>query len=266
MENGSPADTARMARSHLAAAIASLLALAGAGSALGARSASYQGAGRGCKSAHNSSFHGSKCQHGKRHRGPGKGAHLLFYTAKDGHCPDATLAPTLTRRGARARRDALPGQPRTRRATASARCTGTSTSSPPPRRTREHGVRRLLRTRRPARADAGDADAPHRLHLELAGRLRSRREHRLGQPLARHPQVDRRDLDVLGRAPREHPRPRTSATPASASRRTRTASHTASAAASTRRTSASSSAEGRRAPRLERVPPRKVASSIPSRW
>jgi uncharacterized protein YkwD len=81
-----------MARSPLAAAIVSLFIGAGAGSALGAHSAAY-GGGSGCESAHNSSVHGSNCRHGRLHSGPGK-AHLLFYTAKDGHCRDATLAPS----------------------------------------------------------------------------------------------------------------------------------------------------------------------------
>ena len=73
-------------------------------------------------------------------------------------------------------------------------------------------------------------------------RLRSRREHRLGHALAGHPARDRRRLDGLARAPREHPRPRATAKPVSASRRTRPArSRTASPAPSTRRTSAWSS-------------------------
>ena len=80
-----------MARSPLLAALASLLVLAGAGSALGARSASYSG---GCKSAHNSSFHGTSCTGGKRHSGPGRASHVLFFTARNGHCRYATLAPT----------------------------------------------------------------------------------------------------------------------------------------------------------------------------
>lgn len=79
-----------MARSRLAAAIASLCLLAGAGSALGAHSASYEN----CKSASQSSFSGSKCNPGRFHSGPGMAPHVLFYTARDGHCPYASLAPS----------------------------------------------------------------------------------------------------------------------------------------------------------------------------
>ena len=53
----------------LAAATASLLLLAGAGPALGAHAANYQG----CKSAHSSDFAGSECGPGKYHSGPGRG-------------------------------------------------------------------------------------------------------------------------------------------------------------------------------------------------
>jgi len=86
-----------MARTRLVAASASLLVLAciGAvsGSALAAHSSSYDG-GSGCKSAHNSSFHGSDCSGRKRHSGPGGGGHLLFYKARHGHCRDERLAPS----------------------------------------------------------------------------------------------------------------------------------------------------------------------------
>ncbi len=80
-----------MARSRLAmlcAVLASIAATAAAGSALGAHKSSYNG----CRSAHGSSFHKSNCPKGKpRH---GKPAHLLFFTARNGHCPFATLAPS----------------------------------------------------------------------------------------------------------------------------------------------------------------------------
>ena len=79
-----------MARSPLAAAVASLFLLAGAGSALGAHSASYEE----CKSASSSSYSGSKCNPGRFHSGPGMAKNVLFYTAHDGHCRDATLAPS----------------------------------------------------------------------------------------------------------------------------------------------------------------------------
>jgi uncharacterized protein YkwD len=86
-----------MARSRLGRARALLFLLAGsaavflaaAGPALGAHARTYQG----CRSAHNSNFHGAKCRRGKYHRGPGS-AHLLFYAANGGRCPDATLEPS----------------------------------------------------------------------------------------------------------------------------------------------------------------------------
>jgi uncharacterized protein YkwD len=80
-----------MVRSRLAAAIVSLFLIAGAGSALGAHSSSYGG---GCKSARSSDFSGSKCGPGRYHSGPGMAKHALFYTAHDGHCRDAKLAPS----------------------------------------------------------------------------------------------------------------------------------------------------------------------------
>jgi uncharacterized protein YkwD len=83
-----------VASSRITAAVASLflLVLACACTAYGAHSASYHGTS-GCKSAHKSSFHGSHCRKGGKPR-RGRPAHLLFFTAKDGHCPYATLAPT----------------------------------------------------------------------------------------------------------------------------------------------------------------------------
>jgi uncharacterized protein YkwD len=86
-----------MARSRLASAFVSLCllagtaaALTGAGPALGAHVSTYAG----CKSARSSSSHGSKCGHGRRHRGPGSAPHVLFFTARNGHCPFATLRPS----------------------------------------------------------------------------------------------------------------------------------------------------------------------------
>jgi uncharacterized protein YkwD len=73
-----------------AAVIASLFLLLGAGSALGAHSASYGG----CKSAGKSSYNGSGCRGGRYQSGPGRATHVLFYAAHDGHCRDATLAPS----------------------------------------------------------------------------------------------------------------------------------------------------------------------------
>ena len=94
--------------------------------------------------------------------------------------------------------------------------------------------------------------ARHRLHLQLADRLRSRREHRLGHPLAGHAPRDRRSLDGLARTPRQHPRRplprhrhRRLATPAVL------AGPRSGRRASTRRTSASSS----RAELTRRRPP-----------
>jgi uncharacterized protein YkwD len=80
-----------MARSRLAmlcALIAAAAALAAAASALGAHTSSYNG----CSAAHRSSFHKSNCPKGKPHHG--KPAHLLFFTARNGHCPYANLAPS----------------------------------------------------------------------------------------------------------------------------------------------------------------------------
>src|SRR3954454_21217728 len=87
-----------MARSILAAATEQLCLLAGcaallsdAGPALGAHTSTYSG----CKSARSSNYNGSKCgKKGRRHSGPGRATHMLFFTAKNGHCPFATLRPT----------------------------------------------------------------------------------------------------------------------------------------------------------------------------
>jgi uncharacterized protein YkwD len=75
------------------AGVCAVLAV-GPATAAGARSSSYQG-GKGCKAAHHSAFHKSSCPKGGKHRRHhGKPAHLLFFTAKHGHCPYATLAPS----------------------------------------------------------------------------------------------------------------------------------------------------------------------------
>ena len=78
--------------------------------------------------------------------------------------------------------------------------------SRPRRPLRGHGLRRLLRTRRPPRRHAAVAHARRRLHLQLAPRLRRRREHRLGDAVAGFAQGHRRRLDGLAGTPREHPR------------------------------------------------------------
>jgi uncharacterized protein YkwD len=90
-----------MARSMLAAATASLCLLAGgaavlsdAGSALGAHASSYGSPPAPCKSARSSNYGNSKCRHGRRHSGPGGSGDILFFTARNGHCPYATLRPT----------------------------------------------------------------------------------------------------------------------------------------------------------------------------
>ena len=107
-----------------------------------------------------------------------------------------------------------------------------------------------------------DAHARGRLHLQLAHRLRSRREHRLGHALAGHAAGDRRGLDGLAGAPREHPRRDASATPASASRRTRSPrSRTARPAGSTRRTSAHHQALSARALAVL-IPPRAPCQAL----
>ena len=70
--------------------------------------------------------------------------------------------------------------------------------------TDEHGRRGLLRTHRPGGRHAARADARGRLHLQLARRLRSRREHRLGHAL---------DCDADARSsPPGWPRPGTART------------------------------------------------------
>ena len=119
-----------MARSLLAAAVASLFLLAGAGSALGAHSASYEE----CRSASSSSYSGSKCNPGRFHSGPGMARNVLFYTAHDGHCPDATLAPS-SHDLARVRAATLCLVNRERARHGERPCTGTRTCSPPPRPT-----------------------------------------------------------------------------------------------------------------------------------
>jgi uncharacterized protein YkwD len=74
----------------LAASVASVFLLTGAGSALAAHKTNYQG----CKSARSSNYNGSKCGPGHRHSGPGQARNVLFFTARNGHCPYATLRPT----------------------------------------------------------------------------------------------------------------------------------------------------------------------------
>jgi hypothetical protein len=71
---------------------------------------------------------------------------------------------------------------------------------------RRHGQRGLLLARRSEWRIAAGPDARERLRLQRADRLRSRREHRVGHAVAGDPAVDRRRLDGLAGAPREHPR------------------------------------------------------------
>lgn len=63
------------------------LATSGKAHCTGARSAAHPHSGT-------RSFHQSHCPTGHAHvRHHGKGAHLLFFTAHNGQCPDVTLAP-----------------------------------------------------------------------------------------------------------------------------------------------------------------------------
>jgi uncharacterized protein YkwD len=73
-----------------AAALALTLALAGAGAAGTPRCAHKASA----PSHGTRSYHSSSCAKGRTHRRHGRGAHLLFFTARDGHCPYASLQPT----------------------------------------------------------------------------------------------------------------------------------------------------------------------------
>ena len=57
----------------------------------------------------------------------------------------------------------------------------------------------------PSGLDASRTCRRHRLCTQLRSRLYARREHRLGHAPAEHPERDRRGLDRLARAPREHP-------------------------------------------------------------
>lgn len=69
-----------------------------------------------------------------------------------------------------------------------------------------HGGRGLLLAHRARRRNAARPDARERLHPQRAGRVRGRREHRVGHDVAGHAAVDRQCLDGLARAPRQHPR------------------------------------------------------------
>jgi uncharacterized protein YkwD len=83
-----------MRRTVKAAAIAALASfpLASAGSAGASSDTHHCVPARGSSVLH--SFQQSHCGKGKIH--PGKGAHLLFFTAHDGHCRAASLQPTAT--------------------------------------------------------------------------------------------------------------------------------------------------------------------------
>jgi hypothetical protein len=116
---------------------------------------------------------------------------------------DADPARGQPRSGPRS--DSLPRQPRTRtarRARAEDQREAHARRAGPQRR---HVERGLLLPLHPRGLLAAGPDARERLHLQLADRLRSRREHRLGNTLAGEPAVDRELLDGLAGAPRQHP-------------------------------------------------------------
>lgn len=83
---------ARPAIALLAASLALLIPTSNAGATVAHRSR--------CASAHGAaqsqtkSYRQSHCGKGRIHRRNARGAHLLFFAAHDGHCPDATLQPT----------------------------------------------------------------------------------------------------------------------------------------------------------------------------
>ena len=169
MSDGGRADSGPMARSISASAAAVLCLLATGAVPAQATSRSTHRKAR-CAAARSSggarsgtrSFRKAHCPKGGGHKPAGhhKGrpAHLLFFTAKDGRCPDARLPPapqmsprSAPRRCAWSTANAPP--------TARRRCTGTCTSSAGrPGAHREHGLRQLLRTHRPPR---GNAARPH---------------------------------------------------------------------------------------------------------
>lgn len=108
----------------------------------------------------------------------------------------------------RPRRRALPRQPGAHepRREPAARQRPDRARRPEPHR--GHGLRRLLRPRRLPRRHAAPATALSRLRAEPRRRPAGRREHRLGHLVPGDAARDRRRLDGLRRAPREHPRPR----------------------------------------------------------
>ena len=76
----------------VAAAFAITLALAPAGAAAaGTSRCAHKASAPGHETR---SYHKSSCPKGRTHRRHGAGAHLLFFTARDGQCPYATLQPT----------------------------------------------------------------------------------------------------------------------------------------------------------------------------
>ena len=91
-----------MARPALAVALAVLLAPALTAAPAAARPSSFHHRAH-CAAAHRASAHSRarsfRRAHCPRHRGKGHshsggGAHLPFFTAVDGHCPDTSLTPT----------------------------------------------------------------------------------------------------------------------------------------------------------------------------
>ncbi len=70
---------------------------------------------------------------------------------------------------------------------------------------RGHGLRRLLRPRRPTRRHPPGPAALKRLCIQPPHRLRSRREHRVGHAEPGDAAGNRRSLGALPRTPGEHP-------------------------------------------------------------
>jgi hypothetical protein len=105
-----------------------------------------------------------------------------------------------------AQRGDLPREPRTRtrRRERAGRQRAAAEGRAAPQR--GHGGERLLRSRRPGRGHAAGSHARRGLRLERQG-VRSGREHRLGHPGPVDAARDRRGVDGLAGAPREHSRP-----------------------------------------------------------
>ncbi len=104
------------------------------------------------------------------------------------------------------RRDGVLGERRTRTprrgAPASQRAPAGSSAGP----LRRHVERQLLRTREPAWGHAAGADEGERVRVQRQHRLRSGREHRVGNARPLDAEGDGGGVDGLVGAPREHPR------------------------------------------------------------